>query len=280
MRIYNYFLTFILVTLFASSVFSQSKKNEEEDQSYGGMEIPGYVSANFSLTSGNVKGRHELDLLVLEGQANDYMLPEIDVEVGIVDRLSLELVTGYRKIVASATAAIGPKKRKTITVNKTVDGLNSIMLGANVGLLSEHKLRPAMYLQNQFYLPKTGYLPFQNEQLGYYPTLNMENNFSDITYFDYSVGAGWDGINPYPLLNFNVSPNFNVSEDVVIYGDLGGIYAKDVNSNNFIDIGSTVTFTDVFSVDAYIGNVLQTKNFSKSVFGAIKFTFDFNAFGK
>ena len=126
------------------------------------------------------------------------MLPELDVEVGIVDRLSLEMVTGYRKIVSTAT--LTTKNNRSIKLNQTTSGLNSIMLGANIGILSEKGYRPAMYLQNQFYLPKTGQTTFQNEEPGYFAIL--------------------------------------------------------------------------------IGNQLQTKNFAKSSFGAIKFTFDFNAFAK
>jgi len=117
MRIYNYFLTFILVTLFASSVFSQSKKNEEEDQSYGGMEIPGYVSANFSLTSGNIKGRHELDLLVLEGQANDY------------------IPTGFTNL---DSAIIGiPKSHLTTIASRPGMGKTSLMLQLKRNMIAQ-----------------------------------------------------------------------------------------------------------------------------------------------
>lgn len=280
MKISKYVLLLCIVMFFASSVFSQSKKNEEdEDQSYGGIEIPGYVSASASLTLGSLKGRYIINQLVLDGQSKDYMLPELEVEVGVVDRLSLFVVTGYRKIVSNASLN-APKLRKGINVSKTSDGLNSIMLGANVGILKEHKILPAMYLQNQFILPKTGYSNFQNEQLGYLTSLNMENTISDVTYIDYSLGAGWDGIDPYAIYSFNINPNFNVTDNIVAYADFGGIFSKYSNAVNLIDIGSTITFSDLFSFDAYIGNELQTKNFAKSAFGALKFTIDFNAFAK
>ena len=279
MRVFKYVLLLGVLIFFASSVFSQSRNNGEEDQSYGGIEIPGYVSASASLTVGSLKGRYIINQLVLDGQSKDYMLPELNVEVGVVDRLSLFLVTGYRKIVSNASLN-SPKLKKGINVSKTADGLNSIMLGANVGLLKEHKLRPAMYLQNQFFLPKTGYSNFQNEQLGYFTTLNMENTFSDVTYLDYSIGTGWDGIDPYAIYSFNINPNFNVTDNIVVYADFGGIFSKYSDPVNLLDIGTTIAFSDLFSVDAYVGNELQTKNFAKSTFGALKFTFDFNAFAK
>jgi len=279
MRIFKHLLAFVLVAVITSSLFSQSKNEGEEDLSYGGMEIPGYISVNASLTTGSIKGKYALNTFVLNGQANDYMLPELDVEVGIIDRLSLEFNTGYRKIVSNATLT-GPKGKRSLQVNKTSDGLNAIMLGANVGLLSEHKFRPAMYWQNQFYLPKTGHPNFQNEQLGYYSTLNMENTFSEVTYLDYSVGTGWDGNSPYPVLNLNLNPNFNASDYVTIYFDLGGNFSRGEAPVNLIDIGTTVTVSDLFSIDAMLGNQLQTNNFSKTVYAALKFTFDFKAFGK
>ena len=278
MKIFKLSLTFVLVVFLTSSVFSQSK-SEGEDQSYGGMEIPGYISANLSLTYGSAKGNYFINSLVLEGKSNDYMLPEIDVEVGIVDRLSLELITGYRKIVSNASAT-STKLNRTIKANKTSDGLNTIMLGANLGIMNEHKYRPGMYLQNQFFLPKTGYSNFQNEQLGFFTTLNMESTVSDITYFDYSLGAGWDGNSPYAIYSFNINPNFCVTDNIIVYADIGGIYAKYDGPVNLIDIGTTISFTDNFSIDACIGNQLQAKNYLKNTYGSIKFTFDFNAFAK
>jgi hypothetical protein len=154
------------------------------------------------------------------------------------------------------------------------------MLGANAGILSENKLRPAMYIQNQFYLPKTGYSNFQNDQLGYFATFNFENTFSDISYLDYSFGAGWDGNNPYAIYNFNINPNFYLTDDILVYADLGGNYSKYSDPVNLNDIGTTITFSDLFSIDAYIGNELQTKSFAKSCYGALKFTFEFDAFAE
>jgi hypothetical protein len=280
-RIFQYILLLVfLLTLFSVSVFSQSKsKEEEDDQTYGGIEIPGYISANVSFTFGTSKGYYKINKFVLDGNSNDYMLPEFDIEVGIIDRLSLELITGYRKIVSNASLSTS-RSNKSIKANKTSDGLNSIMLGANLGILSERKLLPAMYIQNQFYLPKTGYSNFQNEQLGYFLTLNMENTFSEVTYLDYSIGAGWDGNDPYAIYNFNINPNFDVADNITIYADIGGIYSKYSDPANLIDIGTIITFSDLFSVEAYLGNELQTKNFAKSSYGSLKFTFDFDAFAK
>jgi hypothetical protein len=277
MKIFKFSFAFLLVLFFTSSVFSQGYN--DETISYGGILAPGYISLNASFTYGNVKGNYLINTLVLEGKSNDYMLPELDVEVGVVDRLSLEVVTGYRKIVSNASLN-APKLNRSIKVNRTSDGLNSIMLAANVGLLEEHKSRPAMYLQNQFYIPKSGYSNFQNDQLGYFATLNMENSLSEVTYFDYSLGAGWDGNDPYAIYNFNLNPNFMITDNIVAYADLGGNYSKYSSPVNMIDIGTTIYFTNVFSLDAFVGNQLQTKNFAKSSFGALKFTFDFNAFAK
>ena len=277
MKLFKLSLTLVLLVFLASTVYSQSKN--EEEQTYGGIEPPGYISANLSLTYGSAKGNYFINTLVLEGKSNDYMLPELDVEVGIVNRLSLELITGYRKIVSNASAT-STKLNRTIKANKTSDGLNTIMLGANLGIMNEHKYRPGMYLQNQFFLPKTGYSNFQNEQLGYFTTLNMESTVSDITYFDYSLGAGWDGNSPYAIYSFNINPNFYVTDNIIAYADIGGIYAKYDGPVNLIDIGTTISFTDNFSIDACIGNQLQAKNYLKNTYGSIKFTFDFNAFAK
>jgi hypothetical protein len=278
MKMFKLSLVFVMVIILNSYVFSQSK-NEEEDQSYGGIEIPGYISANLSLTYGSVRGNYFINSLVLDGKSNDYMLPELDVEVGIVDRLSLEVITGYRKIVSTASAT-STKLDRSIKVNKTSDGLNTIMLGANLGIMNEHKYRPGMYFQNQFYLPKVGYSNFQNEQLAYFGILNLESTVSDVTYFDYNVGAGWDGSTPYPIYSFNISPNFYITDNILAYADFGGIYAKYDEPVNLFDIGTTIFFNDNFSVDAYIGNQLQAKNYFKNTYGALKFTYDFNAFAK
>jgi hypothetical protein len=282
MRIFKHLLAFFVLIVFSSQAISQTKNKEEdedEDLSYGGIEIPGYVSANASFSFGSTKGNYKINTLVLEGNSNDYMLPEFDVEVGIVDRLSLELITGYRKLVSKASLST-TKSNRSIKTNKTSNGLNSIMLGANAGILSENKLRPAMYIQNQFYLPKTGYSNFQNDQLGYFATFNFENTFSDISYLDYSFGAGWDGNNPYAIYNFNINPNFYLTDDILVYADLGGNYSKYSDPVNLNDIGTTITFSDLFSIDAYIGNELQTKSFAKSCYGALKFTFEFDAFAE
>ena len=280
MRFLKYFFTFAFVVILTSSVFSQNKKNNEEDEppTYGGIEIPGYISASASFTYGAVKGNFKINSLALNGNSNDYMLPELDVEVGIVDRLSLEMVTGYRKIVSTAT--LTTKNNRSIKLNQTTSGLNSIMLGANIGILSEKGYRPAMYLQNQFYLPKTGQTTFQNEEPGYFAILNMENTLSDVTYIDYGIGGGWDGTEPNANYNLSINPNFYVSDDVILYADYSGMFTNHYEPLHMIDIGTTITFSDLFSIDAYIGNQLQTKNFAKSSFGAIKFTFDFNAFAK
>lgn len=278
MKMFKLSLVFVLVIFLSSSVFSQSK-NGEEDQSYGGIEIPGYISANLSLTYGSMRGNYFINSLVLDGKSNDYMLPELDIEVGIFNRLSLELITGYRKIVSNASAT-STKLNRSIKVNKTSDGLNTIMLGANLGLLNEHKYLPGMYLQNQFFLPKTGYSNFQNEQLGFFTTLNMESTVSEITYFDYSLGAGWDGNSPYPIYSFNINPNFYITDNILAYADFGGIYAKYDEPVNLIDIGTTIFINDNFSIDACIGNQLQAKNYLKNTFGSLKFTYDFNAFAK
>jgi hypothetical protein len=281
MRIRKYVLTLGIVLLFTSSVFSQSSRGDDDILSYGGILIPGYINASASLTFGNLKGRYVTNKLVIDGQIKDYMLPELDVEVGIVDRLSLEMVTGYRKIVANI-GVNAPKINKSKIGNKSVDGLNSIMLSANVGLLTEHKSRPSMYIQNQFYLPKTGYSVFQNEQLGYFATLNMENTLSDITYLDYGIGVGWDGNNsdPNAIYSFTINPNFMINDNIYAYGDFGGNYTKGSSPYNYFDIGTTVYFTEVFSMDASIGNVIQSTNFGKSTFGSLMFTFCFDAFSK
>lgn len=278
MNIFKFILVIVLMIFLASSSFSQSK-NGVEDPSYGGIEIPGYISANLSLTYGSVRGNYIINKFILEGKSNDYMLPELDVELGIVDRLSLEVITGYRKIVSNASVS-NTNINRSIKANKTSDGLNTIMLGANLGIMEEHKSRPGMYFQNQFFLPKTGYSNFQVDQLGYFGIINMESTVSDVTYFDYSLGAGWDGNNPYAIYSFNINPNFNVSDNVTVYADISGIYAKFDTPTNMIDVGTTISFNDNFSIDAAIGNQLQAKNYLKGTFGELKFTYDFNAFGK
>ncbi|MDD5361361.1 MAG: transporter [Ignavibacteria bacterium] len=272
------FFLFLFV-IFAVPVFSQSKKSSDDVTPYGGLENPGYISASLGLSFGSVRGNLFINTLALEGKSNDYMLPEVNVEVGLVDRISIELITGYRKIVSKASLSSRISNR-TIKANKTSDGLNPIMLGLNLGLFNEHKMLPGMNLSNEFYIPKTGYSNFRNEQLGFVTTLNMENNVSDVTCLDYSLGAGWDGNSPYPVLNFNINPNFDVADNIVAYFELGGNYSKYQPPVNLIDIGTNISFSDLFSIDAMIGNELQTKNFAKSSFGALKFTFDFNAFGK
>ncbi len=277
MKLFKFCLSFFLVVLFSANAFSQSK--EYNEPTYGGIELPGYVSLNASLTYGSVRGNYIINKFILEGKSNDYMLPELDVEVGIVDRLSLEVITGYRKIVSNASMSMTNINR-SIKANKTSDGLNTIMLGANLGIMEEHKSRPGMYFQNQFFLPKTGYSNFQVDQLGYFGVINMESTVSDVTYFDYSLGAGWDGNNPYAIYSFNINPNFNVSDNITVYADISGIYAKYDPPTNMIDVGTSISFNDNFSIDASIGNQLQAKNYLKGTFGELKFTYDFNAFGK
>lgn len=277
MKIFKLSLVLLFVLLITPSVFSQTF--DDETIAYGGVLVPGYISLNASLTYGSVKGNYFINTLVLDGKSNDYMLPELEVEVGVVDRLSFSVVTGYRKVVTNVSLN-ATRLNRTLKANRTSDGLNSVMLGANVGIFEENKHLPAMYWQNQFYLPKTGYSNFQNEQLGYFTSLNMENSLSDVTFLDYSAGAGWDGNNPFAIYSLNLNPNFMITDNIIAYADLGGIYSKDGPPVNLIDIGTTIYLTDVFSLDAYIGNELQTKNFGKSSFGALKFSFDFNAFAK
>lgn len=268
----------ILLALAISSIALSQQNEQDEPPTYGGIQTPGFVSANASFTFGASRGSIYLNSLVLEGKSNDYLLPEIDIEVGIVDRLSLELIVGYRKIVSNASLTLS-KINKSIKTNKTTDGLNTVMLGANIGLFEEGSI-PGMYLENQFYLPKTGNSNFQNEQLGFYSNLNLESTISEITYFDYSLGIGWDGNTPYPAFTLNFNPNFYVTDNILVYGNLSGIYTKDYNPVHFIDIGSTVYITDAFSIDAYFGSELQSKNIIKNSYGALKFSLDFNAFSK
>jgi len=275
----KYCLYIVMLFVFTASAFPQSAKDADDITSYGGVLIPGYISANASLTYGSVKGNYFINSLVLDGKSNDYMLPEVEVEVGVADRLSFNVITGYRKVVTNVSLNAN-RINRTLKANRTSDGLNTVMLGANVGIFEENKHLPAMYWQNQFYLPKTGYTNFQNEQLGYFTSLNLENTLSDVTFLDYSAGAGWDGNNPFAIYSLNLNPNFMITDNIIAYADLDGIYSKDGPPVNLIDIGTTIYFTDMFSMDAYIGNELQTKNFGKSSFGAIKFSFDFNAFGK
>jgi hypothetical protein len=276
---HKYLFSLFLFISIASQVFPQSKKTSDDSAPYGGLESPGYISASLGLTYGSLRGSLFVNTLALDGKSNDYMLPEIDVEVGLVDRISLELTTGYRKIVSKASLT-SIRSNRTVKANKTSDGLNPIVLGLNLGLFNEHKMLPGMNLSNEFYIPETGYSNFRNEQLGFVTTLNMENNISEVTCLDYSLGAGWDGNSPYPVLNFNINPNFDVTDNIVAYFELGGNYSKYQPPVNLIDIGTSISFSDLFSIDAMIGNELQTKSFAKSSFGALKFTFDFNAFGK
>jgi hypothetical protein len=282
MRILKYLLSFVIILVFTASIYSQSKKSsgeDEEDLSYGGMGEPGYVTANVSLVFGGLKGKYALRTTTLQGKATDYYLPEIDVEVGIVNRLSLELAIGYEKIVASANLNL-PKIGKQRTYDKTVDGLSPILLGANVGILKENKLCPAMYMQNLFSIPKTGYTNFQNEQLGYYTALSCENTLSDVTYLDYSVTAGWDGNTPYPFFGFVFNPNFSVTDNISAYSDFSGFYGKDMNAIYTLDIGSTITFTEVFSLDLMLGTSFQKNSTAKTAYGGLQFTFGFDAFAK
>ncbi|MCE1165672.1 MAG: hypothetical protein LWX07_09755 [Bacteroidetes bacterium] len=258
--------------LISSSSFAQS-----DDVTYGGVAAPGHVSASLGLTYGNTRTSFAVNTLALEGKTNDYLLPEIDVEAGLFDRVSLELVTGYRKVVSKGQLTV-TNINKILRGNKTEDGLNPIMLGANIGITKEHGYLPAMYLKNQFYLPNTGKANFQNTNLGYFADLNFENTLSDVTCLDYSLGAGADGNDPQTIYNFNLNPNFTISDYVTLYAEFGGTYVNHNAPVNIIDIGANFSITDLFSVDVMLGNELQTKSFTKSSFGALKFCFDFNAF--
>ncbi len=243
------------------------------------MATPGYISVNVSFFFGGLQGQQSFKSVTLEGKATDYYLPEISVEVGIVDRLSLEIATGYEKVVAKAnlnTLNVG-NQRKT---DKTLDGLSPVILGANIGILEENKLCPSLYMQNYFVLPKTGYSNFQNEQLGYYPVLSFENTVSDVTYIDYSIMAGWDGDTPYPFYGFVFNPNFIINDNITLYSDLSGFYGKDMDALYTLDAGSTITFSELFSIDLILGTQLGKSTGSKNAYGGLQFTFDFNAFAK
>lgn len=277
MNLYKYLLVSLLVLFLSSSAFSQSE--EEEDLSYGGMEIPGYISANVNFAIGGLKGKYNLRSLTLQGNVKEYYLPELDVEVGIVNRLSLEIAAGYQKLTASANLNT-TKNNKGLTGNKSVDGMSPIFLGVNLGILKENKLCPSMYMQNLFSLPKTGYSKFQNEQLGYYTALSFENTLSDVTYLDYSLTAGWDGDNPYPGFGFVINPNFYVTDNIAAYTDFSGFYGKEENAQYFLDIGTNITFSELLSLDLLIGTEFQKNSIAKTGYGGIQFTFDFNAFGK
>lgn len=263
---------FAFTFLVSSVSFSQS-----DDVTYGGVAAPGHVSASLGLTFGSTRTNFAINNLALEGKTNDYLLPELDVEVGVFDRVSIELVTGYRKVVSKGQITSG-NLGTILKANKTTDGLNAVMLGANFGITEEHKGLPSVYLQNQFYLPKTGNPNFQNNNLGYFATLNFENTLSDVTSLDYSLGAGADGNDPQTYYNFNINPNFYVSDYVLLYGDLSGTYVKNGSPVHFLDIGSTFYVSNLFSIDVFIGNEVPAKNFSKSLYGALKFCFDFKAF--
>ena len=100
MNIHKYLMALVMVLCLVTSAFSQSKKNYEEDESeYGSMALPGYISAKVSFFFGGVQSKSNIKSLNIDAKATDYYLPEIDIEVGIVDRLSLEIATGYEKVV-------------------------------------------------------------------------------------------------------------------------------------------------------------------------------------
>ena len=121
-------MALVMVLCLVTSAFSQSKKNYEEDESeYGSMATPGYISAKVSFFFGGIQSKTNIKSLNIDAKATDYYLPEVDIEVGIVDRLSLEIATGYEKVVASANlnaTRIG-KQRK---LDATVDGLSKILI--------------------------------------------------------------------------------------------------------------------------------------------------------
>ena len=280
MNIHKYLMALVMVLCLVTSAFSQSKKNYEEDESeYGSMATPGYISAKVSFFFGGIQSKTNIKSLNIDAKATDYYLPEVDIEVGIVDRLSLEIATGYEKVVASANlnaTRIG-KQRK---LDATVDGLSPIFLNANIGILEENKLCPSLYMQNFFALPKTGYSKFQNEQLAYYPVLSFENTLSDVTYLDYSLSAGWDGNTPYPFYGLSINPNFDINDNVGVYTDLIGFFGKDMSPLYFADVGTTITLSEMFSIDLNLGTELGKSSGIKNAYGGLQFTFDFNAFAK
>lgn len=268
---------FILIVLAINFPVLAQEFSDDNPPTYGGIQTPGSVSFSTAFSFGSAQNSFFINSLVLDGNSKDYLLPEIDIEVGIMDRLSLELIVAYRKIVSNASLSLN-SMNKNLKASKTSDGLNSVMLGANIGLLEEINSLPGIYLENQFFIPKSGYSNFQNEQLAYYSNLNFESNLSDVTSLNYSAGIGWDGNTPYPAFTLSFNPNFLISDKFLLYSNFYAVYAKYYNPAHFLDIGSTYYLNDHFSIDAYIGSELLLKGLAKNAYGALTLTLEFSVF--
>lgn len=241
---------------------------------YSGSVIePGYVLATtlFSFDGINYKGKKQGG----EGNYRDYFIPTLSIDVGILSWLQAGFDVSYR-VTKGAGEVNFATTNKSNQLKGNINGFDALTLRGLTAITEEGDYMPAISNEATFYVPHTGADGYKIENPGFFNKLYIGKSFGDNSEIYSFLEGGWDGYWEYPIFSANICPGYYVSDDVLIYAEYTGVYTLKYEPDNTVDIGTTVTFGEVFSGDVYLGTSFL-KN-AKRLFGGLTLYFYFGAF--
>jgi outer membrane protein W len=279
MRIIIYALiTFALVSSNVKYSFAQKDKHRKvESGTYDIIETktlqiePSYEVNDFKIdyTKGPVN---------LTGHLKYATLPSLTISYGLTKRLEISFFSGITAFITNDSVSFSLHNMRTLTLNKTVLGIDASGFGFRFGLLPEKKIQPSINIESNLTMPFLGDSLYRPDNLGADISLGFHSTFSKLSDVSYYAGAFWSGYksDPYPYFKYTINPGVTINDELYASVDFTSYVNKRSSPYSKLTLAVDYDFSDYVSAELS-GGTSYFKNYKSYSIGLLgTFIIDFN----
>jgi len=239
---------FLMATM---SSYAQSQSPIETDR-------PDQTETTSLVPVGRFQGEMGVEHEQTESNGRDFLIPTALLKFGLFEFLELRTVLEF----ANSQSEDGIEK-----------GLKPLEIGVKVKLFEEKGLLPAASLIAQVKLPKMASPDFKVDHAAPEFRLLLQHTLSDASNLGYNLGARWDGSSTDPEYLYTVSPSYDLSKKVRVFGEAYGFIQSKHHATQWIDGGFSILLSDNFQIDISSGYELTHTAGFHNFFEAAGFSF-------
>lgn len=165
-------------------------------------------------------------------------IPNLNFKYGLSNRIELRLLSSYNLL------KYGSESDES--------GLSPITLSPKLKIIDQDFYIPSVTLAGNITLPDIGAGEFQTEKVNYGFRVLLEHVFSDNYSWAHGFGADWDD-EQETTWAYSSALGRSVSDDISVFAELYGYFAKDINSQHGFNTGLTYTLSNNLQVDGIVG---------------------------